>query len=127
MLPSGNMMCSHVEVEVRCAVGSEYLVWLLVQAGSVSWSSALFVARLRTAIELLIPDSAIEKALWRERLCTDSFDADVEAAIAVAPAISKTAAIPTAITRAIPRSSESRRQRRRRSMQIGRASCRERV
>ena len=105
MLPSGKVLWRQVEVEVRCAVGSEYFVWLLVQAGSVSWSSALFVGRLRTAIELLIPDSAIEKALWRDRLWTDSFDAEVEAAIAVAPAISKTAAIPTAITRAIPRSS----------------------
>ncbi|TML56527.1 MAG: hypothetical protein E6G15_00490 [Actinobacteria bacterium] len=71
------MLCSHVDVEVRTAVGSEYFVWLLVQAGSVSGSSALFVVTLRIAIELLMPDSAIEKALCRDRLCADSFAPDV--------------------------------------------------
>ncbi len=114
LLPLPKLACSQVDVEVRCAVGSEYFVSFEVQGGSVIWSRALFVSRLRTAIVLLIPDSASENALCRDRLCAVSFAPEVEYAIAVVPAISITAVIPTAITSAIPRSLDNRRRSRRR-------------
>ena len=60
------------------AVGSEYLVLLLVHFGSVSGSSALFVGKLRIDMLLLIPASASENALWRDCAWLDWVEAEVE-------------------------------------------------
>ena len=49
-----------------------------VHFGSTSGSSALFVGRSRIAIELLIPDSASEKAFPRERVWYAWVEFDVE-------------------------------------------------
>src|SRR5262245_29511980 len=108
------VLCRQVDVDVRSAAASLYFFSLVVHFGSVSGSSALFVGRLRTAMELLTPASASEKAEVRERVRADCWALDVEYASAVVPAIASTVMIPIAMTSAIPRSQSTRRRSHRR-------------
>ena len=55
-----------------------YFVSLVVHLFSVSGSSALFVGRFSTAIELLMPASASVNAFCRAPLCWDSCAPEVE-------------------------------------------------
>src|SRR5262249_54166913 len=77
-VPPSIVLWRQVDVDVRSAAASLYFFSLFVHFGSVSGSSALFVGRLRTAIELLTPASASENADVRERVWADCWALEVE-------------------------------------------------